>query len=61
MSQAINAARLFRAWNLKLTQDLKEFWFQFGNFPVKESVYIACLSVLSLNNLKPHKTYIKYM
>ena len=41
---------------IKLTQDKREFWFEFCNFSVRFSVYIVCSSVLSLNNFKLHKT-----
>ena len=41
---------------IKLNQDQQQFRFQFSNVSVRFSVDIACPSVLSSNNLKPHKT-----
>ena len=41
---------------VKLTRDLREFWFEFCAFWVLFSVYIVCPSGLSLKNLKLHKT-----
>lgn len=41
---------------IKLTQDKRDFWFQFCIFSVRFSaVYIVYPSVLSLSNLKLHK------
>ena len=44
---------------MKLTQDQREFWFQFFNFSVWFSVCTVCLSVPSLNNfeLRSHKQW----
>ena len=41
---------------IKLIQDKREFWYAFCNFAVGFSVCIVWASVLSLNNLKLHKT-----
>ena len=41
--------------DLNLTQDKREFWFEFCNCAVSFSVYIVWLSVLSLKNLKIYK------
>lgn len=41
---------------IMLTQDKQEIWFEFCNSVVSVSVYITWLSILSLNNLKLHKT-----
>ena len=41
---------------LPVTQGQREFCFQFCNFLVRCSVYIACPALLSCNNLEPHQT-----
>ena len=42
---------------IKLTQDKQEFWFQFCIFVVRIFAIFVCPSVLSLSDLKLHKTY----
>ena len=41
---------------IKLTQDKREFRFEFCNFAVRLYFYIVWPSVLSLKNIKLHKT-----